>query len=195
MLRTFGLILVLAVVTAGAPAFAESTEPSTPTTAAAPAPEPSAAAAKHIGCAASSESITEANAASPAAAHKHERVVTEAAAPKVLFKLNTAEDAPTILRFVTNYLAVEPTAQVAVVGYAGGIDFMLKDARDANGKPYADQLAALTARGVAFKVCNNTLKSRNLTAAAVSPLATVVPGAVNEIIRLQTKEGYAYFQN
>ena len=72
---------------------------------------------------------------------------------------------------------------------------MLKDALDANGKPYADQLAALTGRGVAFEVCNNTLKARNLTAAAVSPLATVVPGAVNEIIRLQTKEGYAYFQN
>ena len=43
-------------------------------------------------------------------------VATDAAARKVLFKLNTAEDAPTILRFVTNYLAVEPTAQVAVVG-------------------------------------------------------------------------------
>jgi intracellular sulfur oxidation DsrE/DsrF family protein len=84
---------------------------------------------------------------------------------------------------------------VAVVGYAGGIDFMLKDALDANGKPYADQLAALTAGGVAFKVCNNTLKARNLTAVAVSPHATVVPGAVNEIIRLQTREGYAYFQN
>ena len=122
-------------------------------------------------------------------------VATDAAARKFLFKLNTAEDAPTILRFVTNYLAVEPTAQVAVVGNAGGIDFMLKDALDANGKPYADQLAALTGRGVAFEVCNNTLKARNLTAAAVSPLAAVVPGAVNEIIRLQTKEGYAHFRN
>jgi intracellular sulfur oxidation DsrE/DsrF family protein len=37
--------------------------------------------------------------------------------------------------------------------------------RDPNGKPYADQIAALTARSVAFKVCNNTLKARNLTAA------------------------------
>ena len=75
-------------------------------------------------------------------------VATDAAAPKVLFKLNTTEDAPTILRFVTNYLAVEPTAQVAAVGYAGGINFILKDALDANGKPYDDQLAALTAPGV-----------------------------------------------
>jgi intracellular sulfur oxidation DsrE/DsrF family protein len=117
------------------------------------------------------------------------------ALPKVVFQINKTEDAPTILRFVTNYLAVEPTAQVAVVGYSGGIDFMLRDARDPSGKPYADQIAALAARGVAFKVCNNTLKARGLTAAAVNPPATVVPGAVNEIIRLQTREGYAYFQN
>ncbi len=115
--------------------------------------------------------------------------------PKVVFQLNTAEDAPTILRFVTNYLAVEPNAQVAVVGYAGGIDFMLQGARDASGKLYAEQMAALTDRGVTFKVCNNTLRARNLTASAVSPPALVVPGAVNEIIRLQTREGYAYFQN
>jgi intracellular sulfur oxidation DsrE/DsrF family protein len=123
------------------------------------------------------------------------KVQPSAAVSKVVFQLNTADDAPTILRFVTNYLAVEPTALVAVVGYAGGIDFMLLGARDPSGKPYADQMAALAARGVAFKACNNTLKARNLTAAAVSPPAIVVPGAVNEIIRLQTKEGYAYFQN
>ena len=92
-----------------------------------------------------------------------------AAVPKVVFQLNKAEEAQTILRFVTNYLAVEPTAQVAVVGYAGGIDFMLQDARDPSGKPYADQVAALAARGVAFKVCNNTLKARNLTAAVGEP--------------------------
>jgi hypothetical protein len=41
---------------------------------------------------------------------------TDAAARKVPFKRNTAEDALTILRFVTNYLAVEPTAQMAAVG-------------------------------------------------------------------------------
>ena len=195
MLRIIWLILALAMVTASAPAFAASEIPATPNSAAARAEEPSAPATKHISCVSSSESATEANAIGEAALHEHQRATTDAAAPRVLFKLNTAEDAPTILRFVTNYLAVEPTAQVAVVGYAGGIDFMLKDARDVNGKPYADQIAALTARGVAFKVCNNTLKARNLTATAVNPLATVVPGAVNEIIRLQTKEGYAYFQN
>lgn len=139
------------------------------------------------------KAATNAEAAAPAAGAP--KLAAAASAPRVVFQLNKAEEAPTILRFVTNYLAVEPLAKVAVVGYAGGIDFMLKGAKDADGKLYAEQMAALTARGVDFKVCNNTLRARSLTADAVDPLATVVPGAVNEIIRLQTREGYAHFQN
>lgn len=121
--------------------------------------------------------------------------VTSSSHPKVVFQINQAADAATILRFVTNYLIAEPSASVAVVGYGGGVDFMMRGAKDAAGKPYSDQLQALANKGVVFKVCNNTLKSRNLTADAVDPATTVVPGAVNEIIRLQTKEGYAYFRH
>jgi len=115
--------------------------------------------------------------------------------PKVVFQINQAADATTILRFVTNYLIAEPTAEVAVVGYGGGIDFMLKGAKDAAGVPYADQVRTLADKGVQFKACNNTLKLRKLGADAVVPQAVVVPGAVNEIIRLQTREGYAYFRH
>jgi intracellular sulfur oxidation DsrE/DsrF family protein len=122
-------------------------------------------------------------------------IASPAPAPKVVFQINVAEDAPTILRFVTNYLIAEPTARVAVVSYGPGIDFMLKDAKDPKGVPYEPQLAMLKAKGVDFKVCDNTLKARNATAEIVSKEATVVPGAVNEILRLQTREGYAYFQH
>ncbi len=169
MLRTWVLNAAVAAMAVAAPAFAD----------------------EKLGCA---QPDPQAAVAAPVPVS----AVNEAAAatgPRVVFQLNKAEEAPTILRFVTNYLAVEPTAQVAVVGYAGGIDFLLKGATDANGKAYEEQLAALAARGVAFKVCNNTLKARSLAADAVSPSATVVPGAVNEIIRLQTREGYAHFQN
>ena len=115
--------------------------------------------------------------------------------PKVVFQINQAADAATILGFVANYLNFEPGAEVAVVGYAGGVDFMLKGAKDAGGKPFSNRLQALADKGVRFKVCGNTLKSRKLTADAVAPQATVVPGAVNEIIRLQTREGYTYFRH
>jgi intracellular sulfur oxidation DsrE/DsrF family protein len=117
------------------------------------------------------------------------------AVPKVVFQINDAANASTILRFVTNYLVSEPTARITVVGYASGIDFMLAGAKDARGDPWAIKLEALAAQGVEFKVCNNTLKSRNLGAEVVAKEATVVPSAVNEIIRLQNREGYAYFQH
>ena len=117
------------------------------------------------------------------------------APPRVVFQINQAADASTILRYVTNYLIAEPAAEVVVVGYAGGVDFMLKGAKDAAGKPFAGQLQALAEKGVRFKVCGNTLAARKLGADAVAPQAAVVPGAVNEIIRLQTREGYAYFRH
>lgn len=124
-----------------------------------------------------------------------ETIAADVDKPKVVFQINDAANASTVLRFVTNYLVTEPSARIAVVGYSSGIDFMLADAKDARGNAYELQLQALAERGVEFKVCNNTLKSRNLTADAVGKQATVVPSAVNEIIRLQTREGYAYFQH
>ena len=119
---------------------------------------------------------------------------SQAQRPRVVFQVNDADDTALVLRVVANYLLAEPDAEIAVVGYGTGAEFMLKDARDANGKPYAEQLQRLTERGVAFKVCNNWLRSRNLTASAVTPLASVVPSAVIEILRLQTAEGFAYFR-
>jgi intracellular sulfur oxidation DsrE/DsrF family protein len=115
--------------------------------------------------------------------------------PKVVFQINQAADAPAILRFVTNFLIAEPDAEVTVVGYGGGIDFMLKGTLDGGGKPYAELVKTLADKGVAFKVCTNTLKSRGLNSDAVAPAVSVVPGAVNEIIRLQTREGYSYFRH
>ena len=79
-------------------------------------------------------------------------------------------------------------------GTAAGT-FMLADAKDARGDPWAIKLQALAGQGVSFKVCNNTLKSRGLGPEVVAKEATVVPSAVNEIIRLQTREGYAYFNH
>lgn len=113
--------------------------------------------------------------------------------PKAVFQLSKLDDAELVLRVVGNYLIAEPTAEVHVVGYSTGIDFMLKSVPDEKAKRYAEQMRRLADRGVKFKVCNNTLKGRNLAADAVDPLATVVPSAVIEILRLQTHEGFAYF--
>lgn len=150
------------------------------------------------GADAQSTSASSADATPPAQEPKKLDCTSKAAAsqkPKVVFQVTRAEDAPLILRFVTNYLKAEPEAEVTVVGYASGIDFMLKNATDAEGKPYAAQVNRLLDLGVAFKVCNNTLKARNATADVVLGNVGIVPSAVNEIVRLQTQEGYSYFRH
>jgi intracellular sulfur oxidation DsrE/DsrF family protein len=141
--------------------------------------------------------------AAPAPAPAHAHSDTEGAkkksctdtpdAPKALFQLSNAEDTALVLRVATNYLAV-PNASVTIVGYNTGGEFMLKNARDSNGKLYAEQINRLADRGVVFKACNNWLKSKNLTAdALVSPVAVVPSGAI-EILRLQNEEHFAYFR-
>lgn len=115
-------------------------------------------------------------------------------APKAMFQLSNSEDTALVLRVATNYLLAVPNAEVTVVGYNGGGEFMLKDARDANGKLYSEQINRLVDRGVIFKACNNWLKSRNLTPDALVSPVTVVPSGVIEILRLQNEEGFAYFR-
>ena len=114
--------------------------------------------------------------------------------PKALFQLSNADDTALVLRVATNYLLAVPNASVTIVGYNTGGDFMLKNARDPNGKLYAEQINRLADRGVVFKACNHWLKSKNLTPdALVSPVA-VVPSAAIEILRLQNEERFAYFR-
>jgi uncharacterized protein len=117
-----------------------------------------------------------------------------AGAPKALFQLSNADDTALVLRVVSNYLLAVPNAEVTIVGYNSGAELMLKNARDPNGKLYAEQIHRLADRGVVFKACNNWLKSRNLTPDALISPVTVVPSGVIEILRLQNEEGFAYFR-
>ena len=125
---------------------------------------------------------------------KKKSCADSAHAPKTVFQLGNADDTAFVLRVAANYLLAVPNAEVTVVGYNGGGEFMLKEARDANGKPYSEQINRLADRGVIFKACNNWLKSRNLTPEAVVSPVVVVPSAVIEILRLQNEEGFAYFR-
>jgi hypothetical protein len=55
-------------------------------------------------------------------------------------------------------------------------------------------VSGLVAKGVSFRVCNNTLKARKLDASAVNMEATIVPSGVAEIGKLQSQEGYVYLK-
>jgi len=114
---------------------------------------------------------------------------------KVAYHINEGLDQATAgLRNIRNHLAADPGAKIAVVTHSKGIDFLLDGARDKNGNPYDAIVDELVAKGVEFKVCNNTLVSRKLDKSKVIPGATIVPSGVAEIGRLQAREGYVYLK-
>jgi intracellular sulfur oxidation DsrE/DsrF family protein len=126
---------------------------------------------------------------------------TEAAAPaastaeeKVVYHVNDSDNATAALRNIQNHLNASKDVHIVVVTHSKGIDFLLNDAVDKSGNPYEPMVQGLKDKGVEFRVCNNTLKSRKLDASAVIPEATIVPSGVAEIGRLQAREGYVYLK-
>lgn len=128
----------------------------------------------------------------------HAASPVEAAAPaaleKVVYHVNDSENAMAALRNVQNHLNASPDTRIVVVTHGKGIDFLLNGAQDKNGNPYEPIVQGLKDKGVDFRVCNNTLKSRKLDGSAVIQEATVVPSGVAEIGRLQAREGYVYLK-
>ena len=113
---------------------------------------------------------------------------------KVVYHINDSINARPLLNNVRNHLTASPKTKIIVVGHGKGIDFMLKNATDANGNPYIIGIETLFEKGVDFRACRNTLQSRNLKDDAVEDLVKVVPSGVAEIGRLQAKEGFVYLK-
>ncbi|OYY77845.1 MAG: hypothetical protein B7Y33_05450 [Hydrogenophilales bacterium 16-62-9] len=128
------------------------------------------------------------------AAAAPESAAIAAAQEKVVYHVTDSANAMMALRNAQNHLSASSDVHIVVVTHGKGIDFLLNDAQDSNGNPYEPLVQTLKAKGVEFRVCNNTLKSRKLDAAAVIPEATVVPSGVAEVGRLQAKEGYVYLK-
>lgn len=126
--------------------------------------------------------------------------LAEAAAPsasaeeKVVYHINDSENATVAMRNVQNHINASPNAKVVVVTHGKGIDFLLQGAADKTGNPYEPMVQGLKAKGVDFRVCNNTLVSRKIDAKTVLPEASIVPSGVAEIGRMQAKEGYVYLK-
>ncbi|MBU1265539.1 MAG: DsrE family protein [Gammaproteobacteria bacterium] len=120
-------------------------------------------------------------------------MAASAAEEKVVYHVNDSANARVAMNNVNNHLNAAPDAKIVVVTHGKGIDFLLNDAKDDKGE-YAPVVSALKAKGVDFRVCNNTLKSRKLDASAVNMEATIVPSGVAEIGKLQAQEGYVYLK-
>ena len=125
--------------------------------------------------------------------------LAEAAAPsasaqeKVVYHVNDSANARVAMNNVNNHLNAAPDAKIVVVTHGKGIDFLLNDAKDDKGE-FAPVVAGLKAKGVDFRVCNNTLVGRKIDPATVILEASIVPSGVAEIGRMQAKEAYAYLK-
>jgi hypothetical protein len=120
-------------------------------------------------------------------------LAASAAEEKVVYHVNDSSVARVAMNNVNNHLNAAPDAKIVVVTHGKGIDFLLNDAKDDKGE-FAPVVAGLKAKGVDFRVCNNTLKSRKLDASAVIQEANIVPSGVAEIGKLQAQEGYVYLK-
>ena len=98
------------------------------------------------------------------------------------------------LNNIRNHLAADPKAKIVVVTHGLGIDFLLQGATNQMEQPYAGAIADLAAKGVEFRVCNNTLVARKIDPAKVAMEATVVPSGVAEVAKLQAREGFVYLR-
>ncbi|WP_088142463.1 DsrE family protein [Achromobacter xylosoxidans] len=114
------------------------------------------------------------------------------AADKVVYHVNdSASQALSALRNMRNQLDTAPDTSIKLVAHADGVDFLMTDYKDA--AQVGPLISALAARGVAFEVCEITLKNRKLAKDAFVMEADFTPSGVVRITRLQ-QEGYAYIK-
>lgn len=114
---------------------------------------------------------------------------------KVVYHLNEGvQQASRAIGNIRNHLNADPSAKIVVVTHGPGIDFLLDGAKNLLDQPFAGAIGELASKGVEFRVCANTLKSRNIDPSKVVLEAKVVPSGVAEVAKLQAKEGYVYLR-
>lgn len=121
----------------------------------------------------------------------------DAGTVRVVYHVNdSAAQATGALRNIRNHLDDAPDTTIIVVAHASGIDFLMNDAKDPKDDniDYASLVSALTARGVHFEVCLNTLQTRGLDRDDFIMDAEFVQSGVARIGQLQYQDGFAYIK-
>jgi intracellular sulfur oxidation DsrE/DsrF family protein len=114
---------------------------------------------------------------------------------KAVYHITTGIDtAAAALNNVKNHLDADPKVKIVVVTNGLGIDFLIQDAKDSRGREFSSMVSTLADRGVEFRVCNNTLTTRNISPDKLLMETKVVPSGVAEAARLQAKEGFVYIK-
>lgn len=114
---------------------------------------------------------------------------------KVVYHITTGLDTiAAAMSNIQNHLSADPKVKVVVVTNGPGIDFLIADAKDSKGREFSGAVSDLAGQGVEFRVCSNTLVTRNLDPDKLLMEATMVPSGVAEAARLQLRESFAYIK-
>ena len=98
------------------------------------------------------------------------------------------------LRNIRNHLDIDPKAKIIAVAHAEGVDFLMEGAKSTNNQEFAALVSDLSARGVAFEICEITLTNRNLKKEQFILGPSFTPSRVVRIAHLQAQEHYAYIK-
>lgn len=121
--------------------------------------------------------------------------LASAQASGVVYHITTGLDTiAAAMSNIQNHLSSDPNAKIVVVTNGAGIDFLISDAKDSKGREFSGVVSDLTSQGVEFRVCSNTLVTRNLDPDSLLMEAKLVHSGVAEAARLQAKEGFAYIK-
>ncbi|MEO8164752.1 MAG: DsrE family protein [Betaproteobacteria bacterium] len=113
---------------------------------------------------------------------------------KTVYHLPDDRLATLAMNNISNHLTEDPQAKIVVVALATGVRAFTFGAQDLGGRPYADWVEQLRAKGVDFRLCMNSLKALKLTQQDLIENVSTVPSGVAEISRLQAREGYVYIR-
>ena len=95
---------------------------------------------------------------------------------------------------IRNHLAADPSAKIVVVTHGLGIDFLLEGATNQMDQPFSGSVSDLVSKGVEFRVCNNTLVTRQISSDKLLMETKVVPSGVAEVAKLQANEKFVYLR-
>jgi intracellular sulfur oxidation DsrE/DsrF family protein len=93
-----------------------------------------------------------------------------------------------VFRQINNARVEIPDLDIEVVFHGQAVYAVMKDSTQ-----FAARIKTAKEKGVTLAVCNNSLRRLKIDPSQVSPLATVVPSAVAELIKKQT-DGWSYLK-
>ena len=115
-------------------------------------------------------------------------------AVKTVYHLPDEKLATLAMNNINNHLHADANAIIVVVALATGVRAFTFGAQDASGRPFADWVDGLAAKGVEFRICQNSMNAFRLTAKDLIDNIQFVPSGVAEIARLQAREGFVYIR-